>query len=426
MAVYIPSPETLAFTAAFRAGANIFITGPGGVGKSFTIEEAIRSSVIDVSVTASTGVAALKVGGSTVHRWSGMMLGPQDGQSNEEYFTELLLDKRFSVRAGFNRIRECSILFIDEISMLSGRAFEFLEFLCRNIRKSEAPFGGIQVIVSGDFLQLPPVRKNSSAPYDWAFLTPAWHRAGFVPIYLTKIHRQANADFIEALSSFRLGEVKGRNAALLQSRVCNFPDGNLTRLFTHNSQVDRWNDYRLGELPGEPEEYPAELDGPESQQTFLIQNLLTPQLLRLKVGARVMFTVNQPDAGFVNGQIGTVSDLGGSSIEVESDGASIEVEPFTWRFDPKDSGSATFTQFPLRLSYAMTIHKSQGLTVDSAYIDVRAAREPGQAYVALSRVRTLQGLHLKDWFTGVMVSRAAKKFYDDIAGGVIAREAVLA
>jgi ATP-dependent exoDNAse (exonuclease V) alpha subunit len=178
--------------------------------------------------------------------------------------------------------------------------------------------------------------------------------------------------------------------------------------------VDRWNDYRLGELPGEPQEFLAALEGPESQQKSLIDNLLTPQVLRLKVGARVMFTVNRTDDGFVNGQTGIVHNLWDDEIIVESQGAFIRVEPFCWRFDPKDPGSATFTQFPLRLSYAMTIHKSQGLTLDSAYVDVRAAREPGQAYVALSRLRSIEGLHLKDWFSGVFVSKAAKQFYDSL------------
>ena len=182
-------------------------------------------------------------------------------------------------------------------------------------------------------------------------------------------------------------------------------------LFTHNSQVDKWNHYRLDSIESEPAIFEAELAGPEHQQQFLIDNLLTPQRLELKRGARVMFTVNSAEGGFVNGQTGFVTDFGFGKIAVESEGKVISVEPFTWSYDSRDRHSATFTQFPLRLSYALTIHKSQGLTIDAAYIDVRAAREPGQAYVALSRLRTLNGLHLKDWFNGVFVSRAAVDFY---------------
>lgn len=413
---FIPNEESMAFEQAIYNGHNIFLTGPGGTGKSYLLERAISQWITNASITASTGVAALKIGGSTIHRWAGMMLGPSIGQSNTEFFHELLSSKHHGVRAGFNRIRQCSILIIDEISMLSGRGIEFLDFLCRQVRKDERPFGGIQLIVSGDFLQLPPVSKNRNDPYDWAFLAPCWQRAKFLTIYLRKIHRQNDRPFAEALAAFRLGEVRGAHASLLQSRVCNFPDATITRLQTHNVQVDGWNKYRLDGLPGELREVRAALDGPETQQNSLIKNLLTPQVLHLKDNARVMFTVNRPN--FVNGQIGIIRDIHRHNILVESEGELISVEPFTWHFDPKDRRSATFTQFPLRLSYAMTIHKSQGLTLDRAYIDVRAAREPGQAYVALSRLRSLDGLHLKSWFSGIFVSRAAKQFYNQLTNEV--------
>ena len=402
------------FERLVAAGHNVCLTGPGGTGKSHRIRRLIASDPDRFSVTASTGIAAINVGGHTLHRWSGMMLGPQNGESDEECFAHLLADKRFTVRAGFNRIREACTLVIDEISMITGRTLDFLDFLCRRLRASNQPFGGIQLIVTGDFLQLPPVKKDPRAPYDWVFLSQAWRTADFKVVHLTKIYRQADAAFIQALSEFRFGRVEGANARLLRSRVAQFPDANLTRLFTHNAQVDKWNRYRLDEIEGDPTVYEAELAGPESQQRFLIDNLLTPQRLELKRGARVMFTVNSAEGGFVNGRTGTVADLGFGNILVESDGDMIEVEPFTWHYDSRDRRSASFTQFPLRLAFSATIHKSQGITLDSAYIDVRAAREPGQAYVALSRVRSLAGLHLKHWFQGVFVSRAAIDFYASI------------
>lgn len=400
------------FERLVAAGDNVCLTGPGGTGKSFRTRRLIASDPDRFAVTASTGIAAINVGGLTLHRWSGMMLGPQNGESDEECLAHLMHDKRFSVRAGFDRIRNCRTLVIDEVSMLNGRTLDFLDFLCRRLRTENRPFGGIQMIVTGDFLQLPPVKKDPSAPYDWAFQSRAWTEADFKVVHLTKIHRQNDVHFIGALSDFRFGCVEGANARLLRARVARFPDANLTRLFTHNAQVDKWNHYRLDAIESEPRFFDAELNGPEVQQQFLIDNLLTPQRLELKRGARVMFTVNSAEGGYVNGQTGTVLDFGCDSISVESDcGRALTVEPFTWSYDSRDPRSATFTQFPLRLSYAVTIHKAQGLTLDSAYIDVRAAREPGQAYVALSRVRALDGLHLKDWFAGVFVSRAAVDFY---------------
>jgi ATP-dependent exoDNAse (exonuclease V) alpha subunit len=361
-------------------------------------------------VTASTGIAALNIQGATLHRWSGMMLGPREDESDEDYIEELMRSNRFSVRAGFDRIRKCDGLIIDEISMLNGRTLDFLDFLCRTLREDSRPFGGIQIIATGDFLQLPQVNKDPRKPHDWAFRSRAWQAAGFEVVQLTKIHRQDDPAFIGALSQFRFGQVEGSNAALLRGRVAQFPDGNLTRLLTHNSMVDRWNNYRLGEIDEQPRTYLAELSAQEHQQKFLIQNLLTPYELVLKPGARVIFTVNGASSGYVNGQTGVVLALSWNSVLVESEGQEIAVEPFTWSYDNRDPQSARFRQYPLRLAYALTIHKSQGLTLDSAFIDVRAAREPGQAYVALSRVRTLEGLHLKDWFKGVFVSRAAVAF----------------
>lgn len=414
----VPSPPSSSsavapedrFDVLANAGANIFLTGAAGTGKTFR-QRAWLDRNPRAAVTASTGVAALNAGGATVHRWSGMLIGPPIGQSFEGFFRQLTRDNRFGIRAAFNRVRQTGQLVIDEISMLPGRLLDYLDFHCQAIRQDDRPFGGIQVISTGDALQLPPVRTNPRADYDWFFDAKVWREAGFQTVELTTIRRQDDHAFAAALSRFRVGEIDRRTAGVLRPRVALFPSRNLTRLLTHNVQVDKWNAYCLADLPGAEWTHEAETRGPQSQIEFLKKNLLTPATLRLKVGARVMFTVNRPDDGFVNGQTGVVTRLGAREVGVETDHGHVTVEPYAWSFDPNDETSATFGQFPLRLAYAMTIHKAQGLTLDSAFIDIRAAREPGQGYVALSRVRSLDGLHLKDWPRGVFVSQRAIDFH---------------
>jgi ATP-dependent exoDNAse (exonuclease V) alpha subunit len=320
------------------------------------------------------------------------------------------------------------VLVIDEVSMLPGRVLNFVDFLFRLERGSDAPFGGCQVITTGDFLQLPPVRKSDKEPHDWAFASEAWEQAAFRTILLEEVKRQDEPEFVRALANFRRGRVWGEDARLLQSRIRSFPPASLTRLFTHNVQVDKWNGFQLSELPGEPVVLEARTEGPEHQVEFLKKNLLTPSTLVLKPGALVMFTINRNEPGtveggeyrpgpvlHVNGELGVVQQINPAAewIEVRSrSGRVVMATPFTWEFDRNDSNCGKLTQFPLRLAYAMTIHKAQGLTLDSAYLDIRAAREPGQAYVAVSRVRTLAGLHFKDWFKGVWVSDEAIRFYE--------------
>jgi ATP-dependent exoDNAse (exonuclease V) alpha subunit len=412
------TPENL-FRSAALNGTNCFLTGAGGTGKSTLLRNFIVESPVSVDVTAPTGVAALNVEGMTIHRFCGMMLGPEPGQPFEEYFQKLNDDPRRSIQKGFRRVRNCEVLVIDEVSMMPGRQLDFVDFLFRRLRGRDCSFGGCQVIVTGDFLQLPPVRKGDFEPYDWAFQSRAWQEAGFRTFLLEKVRRQDEPAFVRALADFRVGRVWGDTARILQSRVRSNPPSTMPRLFTHNTQVDRWNNFQLGELPGDETVFAAIESGPTHHLEYLKKNLLTPEILRLKPGALVMFTVNlnvkdQRDPVFVNGQVGKVERIERDGVWVQTEGELLRVERFDWVYDSKDPNSATFSQFPLRLAWAMTIHKAQGLTLDSAYLDIRAAREPGQAYVAVSRVRTLAGLQFKDWFKGVHVSPEAIEFYQNI------------
>lgn len=418
--------EQAAAVDVMQGGNNVFLSGMAGTGKSTALLEFIGQSFRPVDACATTGIAALNLQDQfrrraglelpayTIYRWAGIGLGPAIGQANEEYFAYLNRDMPRSRKAAFARIRLAEAIVIDEISMLPGRILDYLEFHFRQVRNDPRPFGGIQIIAVGDFLQLPPVAK--SGKYDWAFLSPSWAKARFIPAYLQTIHRQDEPDFIEALNSFRMGHISRRVADVLASRVKMFVDRRVVRLMTHNAQVNKWNSYQIGEIDAPEVTISAEFDGPEYEAKFLADNCITPTDLTLKDGARVMVTANIPGidgaAGLVNGQCGTVIGFDHDRVAVLMDtGDPAAITRHQWQFDPQRDDSATMKQIPLRPAYALTIHKSQGLTLDRAHIDIRAAREPGQAYVALSRLRSLRGLYLKEWIKGVHVSEAAINFY---------------
>jgi ATP-dependent DNA helicase PIF1 len=398
------------FTESFRAGRNVFLTGQAGTGKSWLLREAITMAPFNVDVTAPTGVAALNVDGQTVHRWSGMLLGPAIGQTDESYMRWLEYQPYPSIRSGWKRVKACKCLVIDEISMMCGRQFQFLEWMFRYLRKDPRPWGGVQLIVTGDFLQLPPVRTNDKFPYDWAFSSPAWASAQFQTVLLSKVMRQDEPEFVGALGAVRLGDISGAAADLLNGCVVTHPDANIPRLLTHNVQVDNWNKLMLSDLPGEPTIYDAQKSGNPRAIEFLEKNLLCPMRLELKVGARVMFTVNDRHLRFVNGSIGEVVAAKDSGPSVALKSGLVDVELREWKSGDEGTGQGIVRQYPLRLAYAMTIHKAQGITLPSAYVDIRAAREPGQAYVALSRVKTLAGLKLKAFPNWIAVSQDAIRF----------------
>jgi ATP-dependent exoDNAse (exonuclease V) alpha subunit len=315
-------------------------------------------------------------------------------------------------------IQATKILVIDEISMLPGKTLQFINFVCKHVRGSNEPFGGIQVLCVGDFLQLPPVAKTGG--YDWAFETDTWHDLGFANVTLQTVHRQADPMFVDVLNQFREGSITKAGAAILKPRVARFPKSDILRLMTHNTQVAKWNAYQLGAIDGESHEIKATFDGATADCDFLRKNLITPESLLIKRQARVMVTSNIAGNGeslaAANGDMGVVVDWSDQAVIVKLDnGTLLPLQAKTWSFDPMNKKSATMTQIPLKLAWATTIHKSQGLTLDNALIDIRATREPGQAYVAISRVRGLSGLHLKDWFSGIWVSPVAKAFHKQIA-----------
>lgn len=386
------------FLSRADAGQNLFLTGQAGTGKSTLLRQWLAAGGRDADVVAPTGIAALNIGGMTLHRWAGIGLGPQPDEDLDAFANHLDESGARNVREARQRIRQCRVLVCDEVSMLPGRLMDFLDLWLRRCRRRMAPFGGIQIIASGDFLQLPPVRRDVTVIHDWAFASESWQRAKFQMVRLSKVWRQDEPELLAALNDVRRGRLTPRSRRTLENCVRMFPPATLTRLCTHNRDVDRVNRAMLDELPGTERTYTAEFTPPSDDRVreWFSKNSITPLELSLRAGARVMFTVNDAQGRFVNGTTGKVARLTPFSVDVATDdGQLVGVDSFEWQQNPRDRHGATMRQLPLRLAYAMTIHKAQGTTLAGAYIDIRAALEVGQSYVALSRVKSLSGLWLK-------------------------------
>jgi len=403
------------FATLATAGKNVFLTGQAGTGKSTVLREWMAREGRDADVVAPTGIAALNVGGMTIHRWAGIGIGPEPDESFLDFAKYLCKIPAAYTRNARQRIRACRTLVIDEVSMLPGRVLDFLNFWLRFCRDDDRPFGGIQVIATGDFLQLPPVRRDQQ-PYDWAFESKSWTEADFATVRLQKIWRQTDLKYLETLSDVRRGRLSARSSKTLEQCVKMFPPARLTRLCTHNRDVDRVNFAMLDDLSLPEFVYEATFStNNEKVRAWFKKNSITPMRLALRLGARVMFTANDSEGRFVNGTTGWVDGMTANSVTVATDeGETILANDYEWELNPRARNSEKMWQIPLRVAYAMTIHKSQGTTLPGAYIDIRAALEPGQAYVALSRVKTLEGLWLKASPTYLSVCPRALKFQEAV------------
>jgi hypothetical protein len=382
--------------ALLKTGSNVFLTGEPGAGKTHTIRSYVAwlsSRGLVPAVTASTGIAATHLGGMTVHAWSG--IGIQSTLVKEE--AERLAENP-KLR---KRIQDAPTLIIDEISMLDARTLDLVDLMCRTVRESLAPFGGMQVVFVGDFFQLPPVSRFGEPAATFAFRSAAWQAAMPAVCYLTEQHRQADQRFLELLGSIRRGRVSAEGRQLLRERHQEPREEVLhTRLSSHNLDVDRINQTHLAALPGEVHVFEMLSRGPEKFVASLKKNCLSPERLVLKEGARVMFTKNHPDGSFVNGTLGEViafEEETGTPVVRTAQGRELLPSPVEWALQDGSRTLAKINQLPLRLAWAMTVHKSQGMTLDAAVIDLSKAFEFGQGYVALSRVRHADGLFLQGW-----------------------------
>ncbi|MNQ06390.1 ATP-dependent RecD-like DNA helicase [compost metagenome] len=375
------------------SGESVLLTGPAGAGKTFVLNQFIKLAKADgkhVSVTATTGLAATHLGGTTIHSWSGI------GVSDE-------LPHRFADHVAKGRreiIEKTDVLIIDEISMLHDFRLDMVDEACRLVRKKpDTPFGGIQLIMSGDFFQLPPINRGDSRAGGFVVHSKAWEELDPTICYLEEQHRQDDEHLLDILNALRAGDVRRHHAEKLLERVDAEPpaDAVMTELHTVNIDVDRLNELKLDELGGDELFYTQSTTGSENYVENLQRSVLAPATLRLKKGALVMAVKNATDRRYANGSIGTVIDFEPTTeypvVKFRS-GRTVSMVPDTWELRDGDKKRAGITQIPLRLAWAITVHKSQGMTLDAARIDLRKAFVPGMGYVALSRVKNLHNLYL--------------------------------
>lgn len=435
-----------------KTGQNVFLTGSAGSGKTYTLNQYInylRARRVPVAVTASTGIAATHMNGTTIHSWSG--IGIKDELSDRDLTN--LSRKQFLA----DRLKDTAVLIIDEISMLHAKQLNLVNQVLKHVRKNNAAFGGIQVVVAGDFFQLPPIgSKGETNREKFAFMSEAWLDAKFHICYLSEQHRQVSEaangglDLDDILNQIRRQEVTFEAIAALEATFDQNVDIKRTRLYTHNLNVNKINDKELAALEGEMMRFEATSTGDSKLVETLKKTVRTQDELILKVGAKVMFIKNNTELGVSNGTMGELigfaavkiddskdssealitdddtstdsdedaakSKKGAAKKEKDSDkkqtkdkktttqkmpvvrlnsGREIIAEPEEWMIEDETGDVlASYEQVPLCLAWAITIHKSQGMTLDAAEIDLSRTFELGQGYVALSRLKSLAGLQL--------------------------------
>jgi ATP-dependent exoDNAse (exonuclease V) alpha subunit len=375
------------------SGESVLLTGPAGAGKTFVLNQFIKLAKHEgkhVSVTATTGLAATHLGGTTIHSWAG--IGVQDHLPNG--FADHVAKGRREI------IEKTDVLIIDEISMLHDFRLDMVDEACRLVRKKpDVPFGGIQIIMSGDFFQLPPINRGDSRAGGFVVNANVWQELDPVICYLSEQHRQDDEKLLDILNSMRAGDVRRHHAETLLARVEEQPPEGLvlTELHTVNLDVDTINEKKLEELDGDELFYTQTTTGADNYVENLQRSVLAPKVLRVKQGALVMAVKNSLERKYVNGSIGTVVDFEPGTeypiVEFRS-GKTVTMQPDTWELRDGDKKRASITQIPLRLAWAITVHKSQGMTLDAARIDLRKAFVEGMGYVALSRVKNIQNLFL--------------------------------
>ncbi len=389
-----------------KTDMSLFLTGKAGTGKTTFLREVVRYTKKKCIVLAPTGIAAVNAGAMTIHSFFQFGLGP---------FVQGVIEPKSDFRINKSKlelIRHLQLLIIDEVSMVRADLMDHIDVELRRIRRNSKPFGGVQLLMIGDLQQLPPIAHGGEDEllrqyYKtlYFFSSSALKSMKYSCIELKNVYRQTDRHFIDILNHARDCTLTSQDISDLNARyVPGFspkPEDGYIRLMTHNRQVDNINETEMEKLDSKPYTFEAAVTG-----TFPEESYPTADSLTLKKGAQVMFIKNDPERRFINGTLGEVKSIDKNSIAVRlaESGTIIDVEPVEWQniryqFDEESKEISSkqigrFKQYPLKAAWAITVHKSQGLTFDKAIIDVHAAFSPGQAYVALSRCRTLDGLVL--------------------------------
>ena len=395
---------------------NVFITGGAGSGKSYLLRKFLRGiDPTKIPVLASTGAAAVLIGGRTFHSFFG--LGILEG-GPDATIERALKDRRLA-----RRLKKMSGFVLDEISMIPGSVLETAERIASLVRDDERPWGGLKMIAVGDFAQLPPITLGKSHR-DWAFLNPVWEKSKFQAIQLTEMMRSKEMAFNEILGDVREGIVSDRVKELLDWRSIHEDDEEVEAsvLYARKVDVERINLSKLARLSGTSKIFETAYTGDERTQKTLANTAPVPPKLELKKKALVMIRQNDPQGRWVNGSLGHVVSMKSDTLEIElMNGRRIDLEKARFSVmsaDGNEIGSAT--NFPVNLAYAITIHKAQGATLDRVILSLKQLWEPGQAYVALSRVKSSEGLFVDGWEeASIFADPLVKRFHDDIGTNLL-------
>ena len=377
-----------------KTGVNVYLTGSAGSGKTYLLNKYIKyleSHGVPVAVTASTGIAATHMNGMTIHSWSGLGI--------KDHLDERELEKLEERKYLWKRFDKARVLIIDEISMLEGKQLEMVERICRRFKRNDKPFGGLQVILSGDFFQLPPVRKGEDKDGEIIPKSKVWQILNPAVCYLEEQFRQKDDILTGILNKIRSNQIEEGDYQILEKRIgVNISAFKPTKLYTHNADVDLINEKELAEINEQEITFVMTGDGPLNLVEILKKSSIATEVLKMKKGAEVMCIKNNFEMGYVNGSRGKIVDFELDTrypvVELYS-GQRVTLKPESWSIEEEGRIKASIKQIPLRLAWAITIHKSQGMSLDNAEIDLGKTFTYGMGYVALSRVRTLEGIILK-------------------------------